>query len=80
MFMADDIDKPTIEDIVLVDMANRGLVRDTGKRKNGLIVWELTDLGHAWGERKWGGCNEQIETTVMTELRSGATLEAVQGT
>jgi hypothetical protein len=24
--MADDIDKPTIEDIVLVDMANRGLV------------------------------------------------------
>jgi hypothetical protein len=41
-----DDDDEDIENL-FVDLANRGLLRDTGKRRNGEIQWELTDLGVA---------------------------------
>jgi hypothetical protein len=44
IFMDDDDED--IENL-FVDLANRGLLRDTGKRRNGEIQWELTDLGVA---------------------------------
>jgi len=38
-------------DVVMAieDLVRKGIVRDSGRRRHGQIVWELTEIGRAHG-------------------------------
>ena len=45
-------EKRSVEEVrkACEELAEKGLIRDSGRRRNGQIVWVVAPLGRLWGD------------------------------